>query len=198
MSFYSRSELDSIGFRAVGEDVLVSRRASFYGVDRICLGNHVRIDDFCVLSAGEGGIVLGDYIHVAVYSSMIGQGRITLEDFVNVSSRVAIYSSNDDYSGGAMTNPMVPVEYTNVQAAAVLVGRHAIVGSGSVVLPGVSIGEGVAIGALSLVNRDCLPFGIYVGAPAKLVKERKRDLLDLERRLRVQNGGVVMPAGVVK
>lgn len=190
MSFCSRSELDSIGFRAVGEDVLVSRRASFYGAERICLGNHVRIDDFCVLSAGEGGIVLGDYIHVAVYSSMIGQGRITLEDFVNVSSRVAIYSSNDDYSGEAMTNPMVPAKYTNVQAAPVCVGRHAIVGSGSVVLPGVSIGEGAAVGALSLVNRDCLPFGVYVGVPAKRVKERKRDLLDLERRLRAQKGVV--------
>lgn len=196
MSFCTRSELDAIGFRAFGVGVLVSKRASFYGAERITLGNHVRIDDFTVLSAGGGGIVLGDYIHVAVHSSMIGQGRITLDDFVNVSSRVAIYSSNDDYSGEAMTNPMIPQTYTNVQSAPVFVGRHAIIGSGSVVLPGVRIGEGVAIGALSLVNRDCLPFGVYAGVPVKRVKERKRELLDLEKAFRAQ-GREVVPDGDV-
>jgi dTDP-4-amino-4,6-dideoxy-D-glucose acyltransferase len=196
MSFCSRCELDAIGFRAVGEGVLVSRRASFYGAERITLGNHVRIDDFTVLSAGEGGIVLGDYIHVAVYSSMIGQGRITLDDFVNVSSRVAIYSSNDDYSGEAMTNPMIPAQYRNVRSAPILVGRHAIIGSGSVVLPGVDIGEGVAVGALSLVNRDCLPFGVYVGVPAQRVKERKRDLLHLETAFRAHVRGGLPDGGV--
>ncbi|MEX8499566.1 acyltransferase, partial [Leptothrix ochracea] len=47
-------------------------------------------------------------------------------------------------------------------------------------LPGVTLHEGVAIGALSLVNRDCHAFGIYAGNPAKRIKERKRDVLALE------------------
>jgi galactoside O-acetyltransferase len=184
MAYYLESELQSLGFRSLGEDIRLSRKSSVYGAKNISIGNHVRIDDFCVLSAGEGGIFLGDCIHLGVYSSIIGGGAVTLEDFVNISSRVSIYSSNDDYSGAAMTSPMVPARYTNIQVADVRICKHAIVGSGSVILPGITIGEGVAVGALSLVNQDCKPFGIYAGIPARRTKERKTDFLELELKLR--------------
>ena len=61
-------------------------------------------------------------------------------------------------------------------------GKHVIVGSGSVILPGVALEDGVAVGALSLVSKDCKAFGIYAGNPARRVKERKRDLLELEKQ----------------
>jgi len=77
----------------------------------------------------------------------------------------------------------LPTKFTNVRHANVFIGKHVIVGSGSVILPGVTLDEGVAVGALSLVNRDCKAFGIYTGNPAKRVKERKRDLLELEQQL---------------
>ncbi|MGA0585915.1 acyltransferase [Dyella sp. KRB-257] len=180
----TRQELREAGFGGFGEDVRISRKASFYGAERIRLGNHVRIDDFCVLSAGKRGIAIGDRVHIAVYSSLIGEGRIQLCDYANISSRVSIYSSNDDYSGETMTNPMVPGAYTGVQHADVVIGRHVIVGSGSVILPGVELGEGAAIGALSLVRESCEPFSIYAGTPARRIGERKRTLLELERKLR--------------
>lgn len=187
-AYLSLDELGQAGFAAFGHDVFVSRKASIYGVERICLGNHVRIDDFCVLSAGEGGIKIGDYVHIAVYTSLIGRGRIELRDFSNLSSRVSIYSSSDDYSGASMTNPMVPFRFTDVRHADVTVGRHVIIGSGAVVLPGVAIGEGAAIGALSLVNDSCDAFGIYAGVPARRIRERSRHLLGLERQLRDEEG----------
>jgi len=189
MGLLSRAQLESMGFAALGEDVRISDRASFYGISRIQLGSHVRIDDFCVLSAGAGGIEIGNYIHIAVYTSLIGAGAIRLHDFCNLSSRVSIYSSSDDYSGEFMTNPMVPAEFTGVTHAPVTVGRHVIVGSGSVVLPGVTLHEGVAVGALSLVSRDCDAFGIYAGQPARRLKERRRDVLALEARLAGSWGG---------
>ena len=178
----SRDAIESMGFAKVGDNVQISDRASFYGISRIALGGDVRIDDFCVVSAGVGGIFIGRHVHIAVYSSLIGAGKITLGDFCNISSRVSIYSSNDDYSGANMTNPTVPSEYTYVKHADVLLGKHVIVGSGSVILPGVTLEEGVAIGALSLVSRNCEAFGIYVGNPARRVKERKRGLLSLEQK----------------
>ena len=176
-----REAIEKIGFASVGENVLISDSASFYGANRITLGNNVRIDDFCVLSAGKGGIIIKQHVHIAVYSSLIGAGRITLSDFSNISSRVSIYSSNDDYSGATMTNPTVPSEYRGVIHEDVLIGKHVIVGSGSVILPGVIINDGVAIGALSLIANCCEAFGIYAGNPARRIKERKRDLLEVER-----------------
>jgi galactoside O-acetyltransferase len=183
MAWLTREQIAAMGFAAVGEKVYLSDKASYYRCAAIRIGNHVRVDDFCVLSAGEGGILLGNYLHIAVYSLLIGAGRIVLSDYCNISSRVAVYSSNDDYSGLAMTNPMVPAEFTAVTTGDVFLGRHVIVGSGSVILPGVSLGDGVAIGALSLVKHDCAAFGMYAGVPVRRVRERKRDLLELEKRL---------------
>lgn len=182
MGFYTQEELQALGFAKVGHNVKMSRRASVYNNCKISIGSNSRIDDFCVLSAGEGGIYIGNNVHIAVYSSLIGKGKITLEDFVNISSKVAIYSSNDDYSGEYMTNPTVPEQFTSVVSAAVSVGKHTIIGSGSVVLPGVTIGQGVAIGALSLVNKDCEEFYVHAGAPLKKIKPRLRNLLELEKK----------------
>lgn len=182
MGQLTREEIERMGFATVGENVLLSDRASFYNCANIFIGSHVRIDDFCVLSAGIGGINIGDYVHVAVYSSLIGAGAIQISDFCNISSKVAIYSSSDDFSGKTMTNPMVPSEYTGVIHADVFLDRHVIIGTGSVILPGVTLSEGVAVGALSLINKNCDPFSIYAGNPARLIKVRKPDLLELEQK----------------
>ncbi|HVW65204.1 MAG TPA: acyltransferase [Nitrosospira sp.] len=173
--------VEEIGFASVGKGVQISDRVSFYNASKISIGKNVRIDDFCVLSAGLGGISIGNYVHIGVLSSLIGAGKITISDFCNISSRVAIYSSNDDYSGAAMTNPTVPSQYTNIHYADVFFGKHVIIGSGSVILPGVTLEEGVAIGALSLVKGNCEAFGIYAGNPVRRIKTRKRVLLDLEK-----------------
>lgn len=183
MPWLTEGQIQSMGFACIGKNVKLSDKASFYNCKNIRLGDSVRVDDFCVLSAGVGGIAIGNYIHIAVFSSLIGAGNISLADFAGISSRVAIYSSNDDYSGSALTNPTVPAEFTNLKHADVKIGRHVIIGAGSIILPGVTLEEGVAVGALSLVNKDCKSFGIYMGVPAKRIGNRKRELLELEQKL---------------
>lgn len=183
MAFFSKEQIQSMGFKSVGENTLLSDKASYYNCKNIDIGNNTRIDDFCVLSAGEGGIKIGSYVHIAIGVSLIGNETITVKDFAGLSSRVSIYSSNDDYSGEYMTNPMIPSEFTNVTHGAVSIGKHVIVGSGSVILPNVILEDGVAVGALSLVTKDCDAFSVYIGTPAKKVKERKRDLLNLEEKI---------------
>jgi galactoside O-acetyltransferase len=185
MSFYSREELEELGFRSLGENVKISRLASIHGAERITVGSNSRIDDFCVLSAGEGGFSIGSYVHIAAGATLIGAAKIVIEDFGGLSSRASIYSSNDDYSGRFLTNPTVPSEFTNVKHADVLIGKHVIIGSGSVVLPGLVLEEGVAVGALSLVTKNCKSFGVYVGNPARKIKNRSRGLLGLESKLRM-------------
>jgi galactoside O-acetyltransferase len=184
VAFLTRRALERLGFAALGEDVSISDRASIHGAARIALGSHVRIDDYAVLSAGKEGIAIGSYVHVACHCSLIGKARIELADFSGLSSRVAIYSSSDDYSGAALTNPTVPEKYSNVTHAPVSIGRHVIIGAGAVVLPGVSIGEGAAVGALALVTRSIDPFTICSGVPARRIGDRSRAVLELEAALR--------------
>ena len=174
MSFYSEEELSKFGFKYLGSSVRISKKASIYNASNISIGDNSRIDDFCVLSAGEGGIVIGKNVHIAVFSSLMGNEVIELADYSGLSSRVSIYSSNDDYSGEYMTNPTVPEEYTNVSQAPVIIRRHVIVGAGTVVLPGV--------GALSLVKNDCEEYYKYFCAPARKVGKRSRKLLELEKK----------------
>lgn len=188
MGYLNLEQLANMGFARIGRDVKISDKASLYGCGRISIGDNVRIDDFCVLSAGEGEIEIGNHIHIAVQALIIGGGKITLSDFSGISSRVSVYSSNDDYSGASLTNPTIPAKFTNVTHKDVFVGRHVIIGSGSIVLPGAVLEDGVAVGALSLVKGTCDSFGTYVGNPAKKIRDRKRDLLALEQEfLKVYN-----------
>jgi acetyltransferase-like isoleucine patch superfamily enzyme len=179
-----RDELLALGVAAVGDNVAVDRSARILGAGNLRIGSHVRIDAFAVISAGEGGIVIGDHVHVGAHAFLSGSGRIELADFSGLSGRVSIYSSSDDYSGEWLTNPTVPEAFTGVTSAPVRVGRHAILGAGAVVLPGVEVGDGAAVGALSLVRRDVAEFTVVAGTPARPVAERSRRVLELERRLR--------------
>lgn len=180
MSFYTKEELKDFGFKFLGNNVLISKKASIYGVDKISIGDNSRIDDFVVISAGKGGIVIGRNVHVACFCSLIGQANIVLSDYSGLSSRVAIYSSSDDYSGAYLTNPTIPDKYTNVDSREVVIGKHSIVGAGSIILPGVILHEGVAIGALSLVVKSCQSWSIYSGVPVRKIKTRENNCLELE------------------
>lgn len=179
-SFYSEEELKEIGFRSYGKNVYISRKCSIYGAEEIEIGNHVRIDDFCILS---GRISFGDYIHIAAYTALYGgESGIIIEDYANISSRVSVYSISDDYSGMSMTNPMIPEEYKRVVSKQVKIGKHTIIGASSVVMPGVELAEGGAFGAFSFVNRNTESWSVYVGIPSKKIKNRRKDLLELEEQ----------------
>jgi galactoside O-acetyltransferase len=184
MGFYNEEQIKKIGFASVGCNLLISDKSSVYNAANIHIGNNVRIDDFTILSAGEGGIFIGNHVHIACYVSVIGKAKVELEDFCGISGRTSIYSSNDDYSGNFLTGPTIPVEYRNVAHAPVRIGRHVIVGVGCCILPGVSIGDGSAVGAFSLVNKDIDTGTIAMGVPAKGVKKRSSKIFDLEKELK--------------
>lgn len=180
-SFYSEDELRTLGLKSIGENVLISRKASIYGAENITIGSNVRIDDFCILS---GSISFGSYVHLAAYSALYGgKAGITLSDFSTVSSRVCIYAISDDYSGEALAYPMLPEKYRKVHAGHVTLGKHVIIGTGSTVLPGVYLAEGTAIGAMSLCKQSTDAWGIYAGIPAIRKKERSREILRMEQLL---------------
>ena len=97
-----------------------------------------------------------------------------------MSSRVTVYSSSDDFSGASLTGPTVPERFTNVHVSDVFLGKHVIVGTGSVILPGVVVEDGVAIAALSFVNKHLSSFGIYAGNPIRRIRDRLNNILELE------------------
>jgi acetyltransferase-like isoleucine patch superfamily enzyme len=192
-SFYKEKELKSLGFKSLGTNVKLSKKAVVYNADQIEIGNNVRIDDFCILS---GQIKFGDFIHIAVCTRLSGSvGGLIINDFAGVSYNCTIIANTDDYSGEYMTNPMIPMKYRKISPRSVVLEKHALIGSHCVVMPGVTIGEGATIGAMSLVLKDIIPWSVSVGIPAKKIKNRKKNLLELEKKMKYElsNGLIELP-----
>lgn len=178
MAYLTETQLAQMGFHSLGKNVRISDKAAIYNADQIDIGDNSRIDDFCVVS---GRVRLGSYVHVAPHCLVAGGSEgITLEDFSGLAYYVQVFSQSDDYSGRTLTNPTVDKKYKNETKAPVHIGRHVIIGAGSIVFPGVTLAEGCSVGAMTLIHKSTTPWDVYVGNPARRIKERKKDLLVLE------------------
>ena len=173
-SFYNNAELLSIGFKSIGRGCCISRKASFYGVGSMSIGNNVRIDDFCILT---GNITLGSNIHISAYVAMYGAEGIEMEDYTGISPRSTVYSAMDDFSGDFLIGPVNPDGTTNVTGGKVTIKKYSHVGTHTVVFPNLTIEEGCVIGSCSMLCHSTQPWEIYYGIPARRIKERKRGLL---------------------
>ncbi len=180
MAYYGEAELRAMGFKFLGRNVKISDKASIYDCDQIEIGNNSRIDDFCVIS---GRIKIGKYCHITPMCLIAGGSPgVFLDDFCTLAYGAKIFSQSDDYSGKSMTNSLIPKRFKREILEPVFLGKHVIVGAGATIFPGVSIAEGCSVGAMTLVLKSTEPWGVYLGNPARRLKDRKRDLLDLEKQ----------------
>jgi galactoside O-acetyltransferase len=193
----SPGELQALGFASLGHDVRIDRRAALFGTGSIHIGSHVRIDCFAVITAGPAVVRLGSYTHVAAHTYLSGaQGGIRLGYGAGIAPFAALYSAVEDYTGGHLTNPSVPVDLRRPDVGLIDVAPHAAIGSSSVVLAGIEIGFGSSIGALSLVSRRVRPFEVVHGNPIRRTGRRERAKLlelDAELRARARAAGLELP-----
>jgi galactoside O-acetyltransferase len=172
---YSPQELTSLGVR-FGDDVAIHRTVEFFGTN-VILGSHVRVDCHCVISSCEP-VVIGNHVHLGVGVHIFGAAGVVIEDYCGISSRCSIFTTSDDYSDGYLTNPTVPDRYRRVLAKPVKLEKHAIVGCGSVIMPGVTICRGASVGALSFVNKRIPEFVIVSGSPLRKIGMRNGERLN--------------------
>ena len=166
-----------MGVREIGENCTVSRKCSIYSGRGITLGNNIRIDDFCLL---VGNITVEDYVHIGAFCGLHASkdGHIVFRSFSGISSNVHIYASSDRYDGEYMTaRPGLTDDCIDDDCSEIVLGKYSQVGTGSVILPYGSLGEGAAVGAMSLVNRPLDPWNVYVGTPCKKIKSRSKNML---------------------
>jgi len=180
MPFLTRTQLESMGFKSLGHNVRISDKASIHNAESIEIGDNSRIDDFCVLS---GKVQIGRNVHIAVFCNVAGGERgIFFEDFSGLAYGCHLFTQSDDYSGLTLTNPTVPDAYKSETKLPIRIGRHSIVGTGSIIFPGATLAEGTSVGARSMVTKPTEEWSIYVGSPARRIKARKRDLVELEKK----------------
>lgn len=179
MSFLSPSQLLELNFKKLGKNVKISDKASLYNTELIEIGDNSRIDDFCVIS---GKVTIGRHVHIAVFCNIAGGSEgITFHDYSGIAYGSQAFTQSDDYSGRSLTNPTIPTQYKNETKKAIIIAKHCIIGANSIIFPGVHLAEGCAVGAMSVVTKSTEPWGIYMGIPAKRIKNRHQDLLTLEK-----------------
>ncbi len=141
-------------------------------IDNVEFGTDIIIDDYVLIYAKKK-VRIGNHVHIASFTSITGNESFIMEDFTGISQGCRLVTSCDDFKDWGFGNPTIPIEYRNLKNAPIIMERLSLIGANSVVLPGVTIGEGVTVGACSVVTRDLEPWGIYIGN--KRVGERNKD-----------------------
>ncbi|MCP5195857.1 MAG: acyltransferase [Gammaproteobacteria bacterium] len=180
MAYLKPDALAAIGLGKLGQNVLISTRAVFYDPHLIEIGDNTRIDDFCVIS---GRVVLGRNVLITVFCNVAGgQAGIFIDDFSGLAYGCHVFSQSEDFSGHYLNNSTIPVELRSETKKPIHIGRHCNVGTHCVIVPGVTLADGTAVYAQSLVTKSTQPWSIYFGVPAKRIKGRSKRMLDLEKR----------------
>lgn len=176
--YYSEKELLELGFRALGERVMISRDARIISPRSVSIGNNVLVEAFTII---DGDVSIGDHVQISANCELYAgeAAPIVIGDYCSLASFVSLYAQSDEYVLPCLNNPTVPKKYKNVHNQPIAVGKYVLIGTHSVVLPGVSLGEGCTFGANSLVNKTTPPGGQYVGSPCRRIRER--DLEQLHR-----------------
>jgi galactoside O-acetyltransferase len=170
-------------FKKCGKEVKIYPLAKIVIPENVEIDDYSIIDDFTFIEGGKG-IIIGKYVHIANFTSIIGGGKLEMEDFSGLSAGCRIITGTDDFFGKSLTNPCIPLKYRTVYRDGIIkICKHALLGTNTIVHPNVTIGEGAVTGSNTLVTKDLEPWTIYVGSPAKKLKSRGKNLLQGEKKL---------------
>lgn len=178
--FYTENELRKLGFKEIGENILIDKTCIINGFENISIDSNVRIDAYTIITSSNGFLKIGSNVHIASHCLLSCGGGIIMKDFSGLSSGVKLYSVSDDYLGRGLTNPTVPEKFKKLKRGKIVLEKHVIIGTSSVILPNVVIGEGASVGALSLVKCNLEEWLIYSGSPLEKIGKRFKKILDLE------------------
>lgn len=180
--YYSEKELQEMGFKALGRSVLISQKCSILTPWKISIGSHVLIDDFAVL---DGTITIGDHVHISSNCELFAgsESAIVIGSCCAIASHSSIYAITDEFVGPYLSSSAIPRKYRRIMQKDVTLERYVQIGTHSVILPGVRLGEGCAFGAMSLINRSTQPGGVYaIGAGRRLQKIYQRNVDEIRRK----------------
>jgi acetyltransferase-like isoleucine patch superfamily enzyme len=169
--------------KSIGENVIIGRTVRIRYPELVEIGNNVIIDDFTYISTA---LKIEDNVHISAGCKIIGgrNATVKMQSYSTLAPNVVLSAGSDDYVSGIAT-PMVDLSLkANCVIGEIIIAKHCIVGSGSVVLPNVRFGEGACVGALSLVNKNLEEYVLYGGIPARKLKPRnKAEILALEKKI---------------
>jgi galactoside O-acetyltransferase len=183
--YYSDADLRAAGFRSIGRHVQIHDRANIFGAEHISLGDYVRIDQFVNLIA-TAPVDIQSYVHISPFCHISASSSVTIGSFSAIGAGAKLVTSSGDFEGERLGLPFASIPKAFRREAAfgpIVFEAHNLVGMNSIVMPGVTFAEGSAVGVQSTVMNDLLPWSLYLGTPARKVKDRSRGVVELARRV---------------
>jgi acetyltransferase-like isoleucine patch superfamily enzyme len=144
-----------------------SARLAADSTEGITIGDHTEIYDGALLMTYGGVIRIGANVGINPYCVLYGHGGLTIGDDTLIAAHVVIIPANHKFDRGD-----VPIRSQGLTCRGVTIGKNVWLGARTVILDGVSIGEGAVIGAGSVVTRSIPQRAVAVGVPARVVKVR--------------------------
>ena len=173
LGFFLRRIYYAQRVKSLGKNTLIDVGVAMYGPRNIQIGEFCWIDSYTKLIAPYGHINIGKRVHVSTGVYLSGAGGINIEDYAGIAPNAIILSSTEyPVPGKRMSGPMLPLEYRGIKQGPVILKKDSFVGSNSIVMPGVVIGEGAIVAANSVANQNVAPYTIVFGNPARKIRSR--------------------------
>ena len=163
---------DCASLKSCGQDVRISPTVIIKHPELVSIGNHCAIDDYTVITTA---MELADYVHIGPHVSVIGGAKscLRMAEFTTIAAGGRVACASDEHLGLGLTGPLIPPQYRDrVDASGVVFERFAVSLTNSFIVPGVTLREGTVVGAFALLKRTTEPWKVYVGVPARAIKDR--------------------------
>ncbi|MDL2399197.1 acyltransferase [Rhizobium mayense] len=134
---------------------------------RVSIGPKAFLRKGIVIDAQRGSIDLGRSVSLNDYVILLGRGGITIGNDVRIAAHAMVVSFDHNFE-----DPNQPIRMQGVAKKPVVIEDDVWIGAGAKILGGSHISKGCVIGANSVVKGKTEPHGIYVGAPARLIRRR--------------------------
>lgn len=141
--------------------------STFYG-GSINIGKNCELRNGSRILTYGGNITIGNNCSINPFTILYGQGNLVIGDNVRIAAHCIIIPSNHIFS-----DPDAPIAFQGLSKEGIIIHDDVWIGCGVRILDGVKIAKGCVIGAGSVVTKSTIPYGVYVGTPAKLIKKRK-------------------------
>jgi galactoside O-acetyltransferase len=157
--------------KKVGENVRLMPLAKIANAQVVEIGDHTRVRDFAFMWGGKG-IKIGRYCDIQPHVVVWGGGTLEIGDRVSVGPGSVLLTAVYSHAPGLRMVDGLGDGMSEALYGKLTVGTDVYVGAQCTLMPNIVIGEGAVLGAGSFINKDCEPYGIYVGSPAKKIGTR--------------------------
>jgi|ERR1035437_48920 galactoside O-acetyltransferase len=160
-----------------GKNVIIGKTVRIRNPELVEIGDNVIIDDFTFIS---GNLSIGNYVHIGANCTLqASSGKISIGNHCGISSGSRLFAASSDYINPNYDMPCYPNEIRQGGIISEInISNYCLIGANGVVLPGVSIPEGVAFGAgLIIQDMDYLPWRLYFEATLTKSVSRSKDAL---------------------